>query len=335
MNKNTVILILLLSISFYEVCAQEGSTVAQFLKIPVDARGAGMGEAMAAVADDPSSMFWNPAGLGRLDNLSVMFTHTFWFAEIDHDYIAFAIPFGENSLGISLTSVDVGDIEITTLEQPNGTGRFFTASDISLGLTFARKMTDRLTVGATLKYVREQIVNETADGFAFDVGTTLDVGDSGFRLAMALTNFGFGLKMEGEDLVVPYYPGPANTPIKSYLETLEWPLPTNFRIGVSFELIGPESFLYNSNENKLMIAIDGNHPVDAVERANFGAEYSFQDLVFFRGGYKYRYSEQTFSFGGGLKIPLGEESSVAVFDYSFSNYGLLDYIHRITLQFHF
>jgi hypothetical protein len=334
MNIKPMILIIFFAITFHKTFSQEGSTVAQFLKIPVDARGGGMGEAMVAVANDPSSMFWNPAGLGRLNNLSVMFTHTFWFAEIDHDYIAFAIPFGENALGLSITTVNVGDIEITTLEQPNGTGTFYTASDLSLGLTFARQMTDRLSVGVTLKYVREQIVNEVADGFAFDVGTTLDVGDSGFRLAMALTNFGFGLQMEGEDLVVPYFPGPANTPIKSYLETLQWPLPTNFRLGISYELVGPESFLLNSTDNKFLIAIDGNHPVDAVERANFGAEYSFKDIVFFRGGYKYRYSEQTFSFGGGLIIPMGE-SSITAFDYSISDYGLLDYIHRISLQFQF
>lgn len=313
--------------------AQEGSAIGQFLKIPVDARSAAMGEASVAVVSDASAMYWNPAGLARLDNLSLMFTHTFWFADINHDFIAFALPFEENTIGLSITSVNVGDIEITTLEQPNGTGTFYTASDLSIGFTFARKMTDKLTAGITVKYVREQIVNEVATGIAFDLGTSLDIAGGGLKLAMALSNFGAGMQMEGEDIVVPYYPGPASTPIKAYLETLEWPMPTNFRIGLSFQLIGNKSFVFHSEESQFILAVDGNHPVDAKERINLGGEYSFNNWIFLRAGYKFRYDEQTTSFGGGVRVPLA--SSLVVFDYALSDYGLLDFIHRITVQFQF
>lgn len=329
MSRRFFILIIFI-IAAFQINAQEGSTIGQFLKIPIDARSAGMGEAVAAVASDPSAMFWNPSGLGRLNNTSVMFTHTFWFADINHDFIAFALPFGENTIGLSITSVNVGDVEVTTLDQPNGTGTFYTASDLAVSFTFARKMTDRLTAGISVKYVREQIVNEVATGIAFDMGTSLEIGNGSVKLGMALTNFGAGMQMEGEDLVVPYTPGPANTPIKSYLETLEWPLPTNFRIGLSFELIGSKSLLFHSDESRFILAVDGNHPVDANERVNFGAEYSFNDWIFFRAGYKYKYYEQTTSFGGGIIIPVA--GSLVKFDYALSNYGVLDYIHRITLQ---
>lgn len=318
---------------FDPLAAQQGSTAAQFLKIGVDARAAAMGEAAVASASDVSALFWNPAGLARASNFSVLISHTSWIDDLSHNFIGITVPLGDHAFGASLTSLSMGETEITTLEQPQGTGSFYDASDFALGISYARRMTDRLLIGVSAKYVRQSIVNEVATGLAFDVGTSLDVGIGGLRLAMAFTNYGTGMRMEGDDLVIPYYPGPASTPIKAFLETREFPMPTNFRIGVAFELVGQRSFLLPSESSTMILAVDGNHPIDAVERGNVGVEYSWNQMIALRAGYKYRYPEQGWSYGGGVQMETG--STHVTIDYALTQFGVLDSVHRFTVQFGF
>lgn len=319
--------------AFHPLIAQQGSTAAQFLKIGVDARAAAMGEASAAVASDVAALFWNPARLATISTSNILISHTTWIADLSHNFIGAAIPFGDDALGFSLTSVSMGETEVTTLEQPQGTGSFYSASDLALSISFARRMTDRLAVGISVKYVYEAIANETATGVAFDVGTSLDAGLSGLQLGMAFTNYGTGMQMQGDDLVIPYYPGPASTPIKANLVTREFPMPTNFRIGLSVELMGSKSLFMSSELSQLIVAVDGNHPVDALERGSLGVEYSWNRAIVLRAGYKYRYAEQGLSYGGGVKLEV-ENTSVAV-DYALTHFGVLDNVHRFSIQIGF
>ncbi len=315
------------------LAAQQGSTAAQFLKIGIDARAAAMGEAAVATAADVSALYWNPAGLARSSALTVLISHAAWISDLSHNFIGIAIPLGDNAFGASLTSLTMGETEITTLEQPQGTGSFYDASDFALQISYARRMTDRLMIGVSAKYIRQSIVNEVATGVAFDIGTSLDIGISGLRLAMAFTNYGTGMQMQGDDLVIPYYPGPASTPIKAFLETREFPMPTNFRIGIAFELIGQRSLFLSSESSTVVMAVDGNHPIDAVERGNFGLEYVWDRLITLRAGYKYRYPEQGWSYGGGVRLDAGG-SSINI-DYALTQFGVLDNVHRFSFQFGF
>ena len=315
------------------VAAQQGSTAAQFLKIGVDARSSGMGQATVAAVTDVTALYWNPAGLASLQEMSVLISHTSWIADIKHDFVAFAVPVGTSAIGVSLIALNLGEIEITTIENPMGTGSFYDASDLALTLTYARQMTDRFNVGITAKYIRQTIQNEVASGIGFDIGTSLDIGVSGLRLAMALTNYGASMQMRGDDLIIPFTPGPAATPIKAQLETRDFPLPTNFRIGIAFELMGKRSQIMPSDASTLVVAIDGNHPIDEKERGNIGAEYNWKNMIMLRGGYKYRYSEQGLSFGFGLQI--GAQNMALRLDYAQTRFGMLSNVHQFSAQFTF
>lgn len=328
LNWNKVLVLIILCGPHF-LSAQQGSTAAQFLKIGVDARSAGMGEAIIAEVADASAVFWNPARLVNVQGISVLLSHMNWIGEISHNFAGFALPLGNSAIGVKLIALDLGETEITTLEQPRGTGSFYSASDFALGITYARWMTDRFSVGISAKYIRQTIHNEVANGVSFDIGTSLNIGISGLTLAMALTNFGTEMRMSGDDLIIPFSPGPAATPIKAQLETLQFPLPTNFRIGIAFQLVGPKSLFFPSESSRVIAVLDGNHPIDEVERGNFGIEYSWRESVMLRVGYKYRYSEQGFTYGGGVQL-----SKITV-DYAFTQFGLLGNVSRFTAGIRF
>ena len=94
-----------------------GTTAGQFLKIEVGARATGMGGSFVALADDPSALYWNPAGISLLDGPSFTASHIEWFADITHDFVGFALPFKDGALGISVITLNTGRMEQTTIER--------------------------------------------------------------------------------------------------------------------------------------------------------------------------------------------------------------------------
>lgn len=107
-------------------------------------------------------------------------------------------------LGASLIMFNTNEMEITTELEPNGTGRFFDAGDMAIGVSFARYLTDRFSVGVTAKYVYQQIWNETASGLAFDIGTQYKLDFQNLVIAMSMSNFGGDLRFDGPDLDINY-----------------------------------------------------------------------------------------------------------------------------------
>ncbi|UCE06700.1 MAG: PorV/PorQ family protein [bacterium] len=335
--KKSILLILIVFLTFTinNTFGQSkaGTSAAQFLKIGVGARAIGMGEAFVALSNDALALYWNPAGLALLENVNLTTTHTEWFAGLYHDFVGAGIPLGDFSLGVSMMLLNSDEIEITTLEQPDGTGIYYDATDLSLAVSYARKLLDRFTVGITGKYIQQKLYNESASGLAIDVGTILHTGFHGLRIGMCLSNFGTEMKLDGRDLIVPYDPGEdiAITPsIEAKKSTEAWPLPANFRVGIAVDLLGTSGNSFISNESsRLTLALDGCHPTDNEERGNIGLEYMWNNRIALRMGYKYNYAEENLTFGGGFNIGLGRANFVI--DYAWADFGRLEYVHRFTL----
>jgi hypothetical protein len=107
-----------------------GTSSATFLRIGVGARAVGMGESFVAVANDPSAIYWNPAGLASLQRRELAVSHVEWPADVSFSHLTLVLPsrrFG-GSIGLQL-GVLATDIEETTEFQPFGTGRTFSYSD--------------------------------------------------------------------------------------------------------------------------------------------------------------------------------------------------------------
>ncbi len=303
-----------------------GISAFQFLKIGVGARGEAMGESFTAVANDASALYWNPAALVQFSENQVIAAHTEYVADIKHDFFGVVYHLsGQDALGASVLSLHMKDMEITTEEQPFGTGRYFTFGDVAASISYARAMTDQFSFGATFRYVEETLDVLKMRAVMVDLGTYYWTGLGTIRFAVVISNFGADVTPTG---AVTQLNGETLSSFQSYS------LPTLFKIGVAFDPV-------RTDDHRLTASVQLNHPNDNAENLRLGAEYSFQNTFFVRGGIKRTIgqpllgddatSEETFALGAGVRVPTPISTVQA--DYAFANYVRLGSIHRISLSF--
>jgi len=308
-----------------------GTTAAQFLKIGAGARSIALGGAYAALADDILSIYWNPAGLARIGgNGEATFNHAEWLADTQYDFAAFSLNIGTfGALGFQITSFRTPEEPVRTIRFPEGTGQFWDANSIALGVTFAKNLTDRFAIGVTGKFIQENIFNETARGAAFDLGVLYKTPFNNLTLGASITNFGTKMRLDGRDILFNEDPplGEQGTvdevPAKFELDSYEIPL--NLRFGLAWRVM--------RNENMEIIATaDGVHPNDNTEYVNSGVEVGFKNILFLRGGYKALFlenSDQGATFGVGLRYDaVGANFK---FDFGWADYGRLKNVKFVSL----
>jgi opacity protein-like surface antigen len=312
-----------------------GTTAASFLEVGIGSRAIGMGGAFVAIANDASTIYWNPGGLSRLPRGEVIFEHIEWLADISFNYIGLAIPLQEyGSLGLFVTSVSIPRMQVRTVEYPDGTGEYFDASDLAFGFSLAKNLTDKFSIGVNVKYISERIWHERSQGFAIDVGTLYYTGIGSLVIGAAITNFGSAMKMDGSDLIIYYDEAPLidgnNDRIMGKLLTDEWPLPLNMQFGLAFDV-------YNSDKSRLQVALDAFHPINNTESINLGFELSILKMLFVRAGYKALFQQDTeegLTLGCGLQYKMFGQSYIKC-DYAYADFGLLNDVNRFTLSLNF
>ena len=310
-----------------------GTSAGQFLKIPVGAKAISMASTFASVADDISSLYWNPAGIASLDKFEMGISHSKWIADIDHNFLGIVLPLGEkSSIGVSVVQLSSGKIESTTIEKPGGTGTYYDAADIAISISYARYLIEQVSVGFSAKYVNQRIWNTSASTVAFDLGVLLHTGFYGMKMGLSFQNFGPELTMDGSDLIRTIDQDPNSTinpPVEASLATQPYGLPTNYRASLSMPLIGKNAplDLYNSS---FVIAVDAVHSTDNPEHYSVGAEYGFSNIFFLRGGYIFNTDEEGLTFGSGVNINMG--STAVTFDYAYASFGVFDGTHIFSLS---
>lgn len=308
-----------------------GTSVSNFLKIGIGGRAMAMGDAVVTFSDDASALFWNPGAVSRIPQNSINLSTINWLVGTKIAYVGIVLHSGWwGSFGLDLDLFSSGDIEETTLTQQDGTGRFFSTSDMQLGLTYARNMTDRFSVGLKIKLVQERLANVRSSAFAFDLGAVFITSFlNNMRIAATLSNFGSRMKFEGRDLSVIYEVpnSPSGKEIPARLETLKWELPLLFRFGLSNYIIKNEDF-------SILTSVDVLDSRDHEARINMGMELGLYKSLFIRGGYKFNYEEVTYSLGAGfdLKKILNWNARL---DYSFVSFGRFDPISQYSLVLNF
>lgn len=316
---------------YSQTVTKAGTTAATFLSIPVGARALGMGSAFVAVANDASAMYWNPAGMARLSQSEAVFNHANWIADISFNYAGVVLPLADvGTIGIGFTSLSMDDMEVTTEEQPEGTGQFFSAGSFAISTSYARNLTDWFSIGGSAKYINEHIWNSTATGFAIDLGTLFTTPFPGLKFGAGIYNFGTKMHMTGDDLLVQKDISPlnGNNPnINAYLATDYFDLPLTLRIGFCYEAL-------STDDQQLLLAVDAAHPNDNSENVNLGLEYTlFRRILSVRCGYMAlgaQDSEQQFTIGGGLKYEIATGVSVR-FDYAYEKFGRLNDVNKLTV----
>jgi len=314
-------LLFLLSLTalIYAEFDKVATTAAPFLKMGVGGRATAMGGGFVALADDGGALFWNPAGMLGVKRLTAMASHNDWLLDINHDYLSVIIPTGLNGrFGLAVSALTMGEQPVRTLENPEGTGLVYHVMDVSMSLAYARQVTDRLSMGATAKYIQLNAYNESAATMALDVGSILRTDFYGLKLGMSLSNFGGDFQFKGRDLIVKT--DIDNTIDGNYssdvdLRTEPWPLPLMIRIGVSMDVMGTGDVLKPSQTSRLTVALDTEHPNDGPEHVNLGVEYAFLEMVYFRGGYRHNYDQERFTMGTGIQFDLESMGKLKV-DYA-------------------
>ena len=286
-----------------------GTFDGQFLKIGVGARAAAMGGAFVGVADDATSLYWNAAGIARIDvdKSELSIHHANWPSELSFDQIGYVfhvkrIP---GAFGVHARALTMQPMTVTTAYQPNGTGETFDAGMMSAGFTYARSFTDKFSAGATANFINEGLADFSQQTFSFDVGTLYDVGTLGMKIGMAISNIGSQIK---------------------FIER-EARIPAIFRVGTSATLM-------QTADQKLLGSFEFSHPPDNSERVNVGAEYAFRKYVFLRGGYNINYDSEGIAGGVGFHFPVSVAGQ-ADLDYAYTDMKDLGSAHRFSLKFLF
>ncbi|MCK4226226.1 PorV/PorQ family protein [candidate division WOR-3 bacterium] len=323
------------SVQSYGGVSAVGTTAAPFLEIEIGSRAIGMGGAFVAVADDANAIYWNPSGLARLEKNEVTFTHIEWLADINFDFVGSIFYLGNyGAIGMSLTSLSTADMMVRTIEEPEGNGEMFSFGSIALGLSYARALTDRFSMGFNAKYIQEKIWHMTASSFAIDFGTLFITHFNDLRIGMSITNFGMDMMLSGRDVIVYHDIDETiignNELITANLTTDKWPLPLTYRAGLAMDIL-------SSKKNHLTIAIDAVHPNNNTEYLNMGMELGLNNMLFLRGGYSSlfkRNSEEGLTLGTGVRSGIGGTIAFR-FDYAFAVFNRLGNTHRISMGMDF
>lgn len=298
-----------------------GSSSALFLRIGMDSRGVAMGEAYSANVMGAPSVFSNPAGLAALAGREVFISDAEWLADIRLIGGAYAFKYKElGTFAFSVLTANYGEMPLVSEHTSDEASGTFTARDIAVGFTYAKKWTDMLYVGGTFKYIDQSIYDYSARGIAFDFGTVYYTGFNTLRLAMATTNFGPDLTYDGS-YVDKYYIGTSHIEEERVFGSND--LPLNFRLGVAYDFgLG--------REGQVTLALDATHPTDYSERVHLGGEYGWSNTVFLRMGYTANAEEMGLSGGAGVKLDTSFGATAV--DYAYTEFGVFSGVHRISMQ---
>ncbi|MCX5781886.1 MAG: PorV/PorQ family protein [Elusimicrobia bacterium] len=277
-----------------------GTSGAQFLKLGAGARASAMGDAFSAIAEDSTAIYWNPAGLAKMEKRSLSLMHSIWFDNMYYDWASFAINTNFGTLGIGAQYFSYGSIK--KIDAFGTQISEFDPSDLAVNLSYAKELLG-ICLGLNAKYISSKIEN-TATAYAFDFGTRFNLTENNFPIAIVAQNIGTKLK---------------------YVEDEE-NLPLNFRLGCGFRF-----------SSEWLIALDINSPVDNEINVCSGVEYKHEtdDDVFIsvRAGY----NTKTKDLPGlkGITAGLGYTFHEYTFDYAFVPFGDFGTIHKLGLSIRF
>jgi hypothetical protein len=288
-----------------------GTNAAPELLIAIGARSDALGGNTVADVTGAEAIYWNPAGLATLKGTEVLFTHVQHFGDNDVNFIGIATKAGEfGTLGFSAKVLSIGDILVTTEQAPDGTGELLSPTFATIGLSYARQFTDRVTFGATAQFINERIQDAQAKGVAFDFGFQYDTGPSGLVFGFTMKNFGPSLTYSGPafETNVPdpdAEPGSANRTLSFGPSANE--LPSYFQIGAAYRLWQKED-----NQFKVLGTFTSNNFTPDDYRV--GGELVLKKRLALRAGYNQYFTDtdldvyQGPSFGAGITFPLGNSN---------------------------
>jgi hypothetical protein len=328
---------------------RQGTRGANFLHIGVGARGNGMAGAAGSTVSGPTSWYWNPSGAATSESFSVVAGRQNLYGDLGltQTYAAASIPLIGGVVGVSLNTLSSGDILRTSETNPFGErlgGTNFQWTSTAIGLGYAKRITDRLNVGAQLKYISEGITDASTNWVAFDVGTQFNTGLYGLMLGGAIQNVGGQSAAQGA-LITRFISTSDGSQLREnrrvQFYTKDTELPIEFKLSVGEDLLGSANSLLGgaSGKHALNAEVSIVDATDAATQYGVGAEYSYRNILFVRGGKRWYNDERWrgtsaaaygLAGGFGLRVPIKGRS--VRFDYSYQNTGALQNIQVFSFE---
>ena len=314
-----------------------GTAGAQELLIPVGARGIAIGASSSVFLKGAEAIYWNPAGLSRTtSNVEAMFSQMTYLADLNVTYGAVGVKAGDfGTLGFSVKSLAFGEIPVTTVDYPDGTGELYSPTFLTLGLTYSKLLTDRVSVGATGYLVSEKILNMSTSGLVFDIGIQYhNLGIQGLMLGVAVKSIGANMAFEGSNAYINATSTGSNRGQQPYIDQMAaFEVPATMEIGIAYTPL-----LDEKNQVTVGGIFRNNNYSD--DEYGLGTEYSFNKTFFVRGGYAF--SPQTdkdltgargyiydLTLGAGVHYDVGGVGIKV--DYAYRNVKYFDANHAITI----
>lgn len=308
--KRGLLVIGLVALTFTasSVFAQDkaGTSAAPELLIPVGAKYEGMAGSANAFVTGVDAIYWNPAGLD-MDNGSggALFSYRQYIANMGVSYLAIGGKLGFGSLAISLRSFNIGTIYVTTEDHPDGTGEQISPTFFIGGLTYSKKLTDRVSVGANINLINESFGSVSSSGVGFDVGVQYEdlIGVQGLGLGVDVKNIGTEMRYDGSGLWVQATDPNAGVGLSYYkLVAASFQLPSVIEIGLGYKRALDE-------QNSLEIAGMFQNNNFGIDEYRAGLEYSFMSTIYVRGGYIFSTDQsgvqsifQNYTIGAGVDL---------------------------------
>lgn len=252
--------------------AEPGSAGALFLRFGLGARASAMGEAYAAVAEDASSVFWNPGAMPAVLGTHLTLVHNEYFQSLRFEQAAITHETKWGTFGFMFTGLYMDDMDRRDdfpSSSPLGT---FGAYDVAAAVAYGRYIVPNVAVGISIKPVYQRLDELSASGLAFDAGIYHVSRIEGVKLAATVANLGAPMKFDTEEYELPRYA----------------------RIGASFEREVARL------DGRVLFTFDAMFPNDDGVREHFGGEYSYKRMLALRAGYKAGYDSQGATFGFGV-----------------------------------
>jgi hypothetical protein len=340
-SEKKILLAVLIVIAFIlpQYCLG-GKYTGDFMYIGAGVRSLGMGGAMASVADDASSIFWNPAGISQIRKTEIEVMHAFLYENLaSYENVSISQPLpNEVTIGLNWTRLTIPDIPVFMedylIEHPNVAERSsrldwnlpgvpdssFTSYDDLFQFCFSKHLRTKLDfgwaffdvpldiyIGGNIKYIKRQILNNLGNGTGFDVGMLLSSPLAGLLDIDWLGEFNFGLNLQNIGGTTITW----DTASQNQDDIL-----FNTKLGMSLEQPLPW------NNLNMILAMDTDYVYEKTH--HYGMEFQYKRLLSARLGY---YQED---YTAGLSLNVYE----FILDYAFVT-NTLGNTNRVGMRFNF
>jgi len=310
-----------------------GQAGAMELLINPFARTSGWADANTAGARGLEAIFLNVAGIAHTRKGEFLFAQSQWLrgSGITMSNFGFTQSLGEGKgvLGVSIMSMNFGDIEITTVNLPEGGIGNFSPRYMNIGLSYAKAFSSSIYGGATLRIINQSLADITANGVALDAGIQYVTGAmEQVRFGITMKNVGPRISYSGDGLSIRGFINKTDdNMITLQQRSEEYELPSLIKIGASYDF-------FFGQEHKLTAAANFTSNSFTKDQVGIGLEYALRNSLFLRAGFVHeegifsdleRTTALTGPTGGfSLNVPLNKEAG---------SFFSIDYSYRATQPF--